>query len=39
MSFERSLIKNLAEEENTEIWYGHDPESFSKIKLAPQYYE
>lgn len=32
-------IKNLAEEENAEIWYGHDPDGFSKIKLAPQYYE
>ena len=34
-----NVIKNLSEEENAEIWYGHDPESFSKIKLAPQYYE
>ena len=34
-----SMIKQLAEDEGAEIWYGHDPESFSEIKLAPHYYE
>ncbi len=34
-----NVIKNLSENNDAEIWYGHDPESFSKLKLAPEFYE
>ncbi len=32
-------IGNIAKEENAEIWFGHDPEFFKTLKLAPFYYE
>jgi len=32
-------LGELAKAENAEIWYGHDPEFFKTIKLAPEYYE
>ncbi|MGC8616339.1 MAG: N-acyl homoserine lactonase family protein [Desulfurella sp.] len=32
-------LKEFASFLKAKIWYGHDPEFFSKIKLAPQYYD
>ncbi len=32
-------LGELAKAEGAQIWFGHDPEFFKTIKLAPEYYE
>ncbi len=32
-------LKELASFLKAEVWYGHDPEFFSKVKFAPEYYD
>jgi glyoxylase-like metal-dependent hydrolase (beta-lactamase superfamily II) len=33
------VIKHLAEDEKAKVWFGHDPDEWKKIKLAPSYYD
>jgi len=32
-------LREIAEEEDGQIWYGHDPEFWKTLKKAPEYYE
>ncbi|MDY6822053.1 MAG: N-acyl homoserine lactonase family protein [Deferribacterota bacterium] len=38
-AYSAETIGNIAKEENADIWFGHDPEFFKTLKLAPEYYE
>ncbi len=38
-SYSATTIGNIAEEENADIWFGHDPNFFKTLKQAPFYYE